>query len=298
MRGADDMELKTAPGSKKTPKLFQKNITKLSDYGVGMLILIPPVLIVVIVFLVPFISSFISSFQRDGVFSLENYNVIRKLYVGDILYTIGISVGSLLLILLITVIVGGFLRIKNNHFVEFLFKVPLFVPFVVVGHAMRVFLAPKGILNLLLSQVGLVDISNPPGYAFGSSGIIIALTWKNMALALLLVMGAFRSVDESYLEAARNFGASTVKQIKDILLPMSLSSIGVSSILIFTSIMASFSIPVMIGSGEGPQMLMIDVYYRIVYQNDLGVANALGVVSYLAASFAAYYYLKKVLKND
>jgi ABC-type sugar transport system permease subunit len=61
--------------------------------------------------------------------------------------------------------------------------------------------------------------------------------------------------------------------------------------------LASFSIPMMIGQGEGPQMVMIDVYYRIVQHNDYGVANALGVVSYLTASGAAIYYLTSVTKK-
>ncbi len=61
----------------------------------------------------------------------------------------------------------------------------------------------------------------------------------------------------------------------------------------FTSMMASFSIPLMMGSGGGLQMVMIDVYYQITYQ-DMGVANTLGVISYLLASGAALYYLKTI----
>jgi len=68
-------------------------------------------------------------------------------------------------------------------------------------------------------------------------------------------------------------------------------------VLIFTSMLASFSIPMMIGTGKGAQMLMIDVYYRIVYQQDYGVANALGVVSYITAMGAAIYYLRSVTKR-
>lgn len=118
-----------------------------------------------------------------------------------------------------------------------------------------------------------------------------------MALAILLTLGAFESVGDTFLEAARNFGAGWFRQVKDVLLPMSVTSIAVAAVLIFTSMLASFSIPMMIGGGEGPQMVMIDVYYRIKQQNDLGVANALGVVSYLCASGAAIYYLRSVTKK-
>ena len=102
------------------------------------------------------------------------------------------------------------------------------------------------------------------------------------------------TAERTYLEAARNFGASTFRQIKDILLPMSMASLAVASAFMFTSMLASFSVPLMIGSGEPPQMVMIDVFYRINYQMDYGTANALGVVSYLLAMGVAGYYLRTI----
>jgi len=121
---------------------------------------------------------------------------------------------------------------------------------------------------------------------------------EESSLAVLLVLGAYRSVDETFLEAARNFGASTFRQIKDILLPMSRASLAVAGAFMFTSMLASFSVPLMIGSGEPPQMVMIDVYYRINYQGDYGTANALGVVSYLMAMGVAGYYLRTITQKE
>ena len=76
---------------------------------------------------------------------------------------------------------------------EFLLKVPLFVPFVVVGHALRVALEPVR--------------ARPSRRSW--AGIALALAWKHLGLAALLLLGAFRGIDESYLEAARQLGAST-----------------------------------------------------------------------------------------
>jgi len=167
-------------------------------------------------------------------------------------------------------------------------------PFVVVGHGMRVLLAPRGTLNSALAQVGMVDLSDPSSIAFTWIGIVISLAWKNLALAVLLVLGAYRAVDEAFLEMARNMGASTFRQIRDILVPMSTPSLVVASAFMFTSMLASFSIPLMIGGGEPPHMLMVDVFYRINYQDDLGTANALGMVSYLFAMGVAGYYLRAI----
>ena len=259
-----------------------------------LVIALPPLAIVIWLFFIPFLSSAHLSLVREGQWSLRNYYLVWRLYRYDILYTLWIAFFSLVAVLVVAVFLCGYLRIHANRPVEFLFKIPLFIPFVVVGHAMRVLLAPRGTLNALLSQVGLINISDPPSIAFGWMGIAVSLIWKNLALVVLLVLGAYRSVDETFLEAARNFGASTFRQIKDILLPMSATSLAVASAFMFTSMLASFSIPMMIGSGEPPQMMMIDVYYRINYQGDYGTANALGVISYLLAMGVAGYYLRTI----
>jgi ABC-type Fe3+ transport system permease subunit len=262
-----------------------------------LIVALPPLAIVLWLFFLPFVSSAHLSLLREGEWSLRNYWLVWRLYRYDILYTLWIALFSLAVVLGIAIFLCGYLRIHANRPVEFLFKIPLFIPFVVVGHAMRVLLAPRGTLNALLSQVGLVNMSDPPSVAFGWIGISVSLIWKNLALAVLLVLGAYRSVDETFLEAARNFGASAFQQIKDILLPMSRASLAVASAFMFTSMLASFSVPLMIGSGEPPQMVMIDVFYRINYQQDYGTANALGVVSYLLAMAVAGYYLRSITKR-
>ncbi len=265
-----------------------------SDRLLSLALAAPPLAIIVWLFFIPFLSSAHLSFLREGEWSLRNYYLVWRLYKYDVLYTLWISLVSLLLVIGIAVLLCGYLRIVGHRPVEFLFKIPLFVPFVVVGHGMRVLLAPRGTLNSALAQFGVVDLADPPSIAFSGAGIVVSLVWKNLALAVLLVLGAYRAVDESFLEAARNVGASPFRQIKDILVPMAAPSLVVASAFMFTSMLASFSIPLMIGAGEPPQMLMVDVFYRINYQNDLGTANALGMVSYLLAMGVAGYYLRTI----
>lgn len=261
----------------------------------GGTFIVPSVLLVGVVFVAPFFVLIGQSFTKDGRLSLEGFVKAFHFYGYDILYTIVLSGCALLITLLLTIAIGAYLRLKEDRVLEFLFKIPLFIPFVVVGHAMRVFLAPHGILNSLLGLAGLVQLDRPPSIAYSPLGIVIALVWKNMALALLLIMAPFKIIPDSYLQAAQNLGASYLRQVKDVLLPMSFHSIAVSAVLIFTSMMTSFSIPAMMGNGNGPQMLMVDLYYRLTYQNDLATANALGLISFLLSLGGAYYYLKKVL---
>jgi len=177
-----------------------------------LIVALPPLAIVLWLFFLPFLSSAHLSLLREGEWSLRNYWLVWRLYRYDILYTLWIALVSLVVVLATAIFLCGYLRIHANRPVEFLFKIPLFIPFVVVGHAMRVLLAPRGTLNAVLGQIGLVSMSDPPSIAFGWIGIAVSLIWKNLALAVLLVLGAYRSVDETFLEAARNFGASAFQR--------------------------------------------------------------------------------------
>jgi ABC-type Fe3+ transport system permease subunit len=276
----------------------RRRIEKILYPVLGALIVLPPVILICVEYVYPFILSFISSIHYRDEISIGNYLYAFRVYGTDILFTIYVSLLSLICVMVIAVFLGGILTIKSSRIIEFLFKIPLFIPFVVVGHAMRTFLAPKGLLNSLISQIGLVDLENPPNFIYGAVGIVISLTWKQMALALLLVMSAFRSVDQSYLEAARNFGASTYKQITDFLIPLSKGSLGVAAILIVTSFLQNFSVVMMMGNSGGAKHIMIDIYHIINYLQDMPLANALGVISYLLALGAAVIYLQEGLKKD
>lgn len=255
---------------------------------------VPATAIIVVGFGFPLIQSFVASFVRDGQVSLANYALVYRLYRQDVAYTFLVAAAGLVLTFGVGIPLSGYLRISYFRAAEFLLKVPLFVPFVVVGHAMRIFLAPQGTLVTALHALGLVPADASFGLGQGWFGLAVALAWKHLALVVLLLMGAFRGVDEAYLEAARGFGAGTARQIWAILVPMAVPSIGLAAVLALTSMLASFSIPLMMTRGSGPQMLMIDLYYRYGQHGDFGVASAIGVVSYLLAAGAAYYYLRAV----
>ncbi|NEW04861.1 sugar ABC transporter permease [Paenibacillus sp. SYP-B3998] len=264
--------------------------------GVGLAA--PAIAVVALLFVYPFILSFISSLRsQDEVWTFGNYTEAFSLYGGDLLFTLWVCLVSLALLILLTAMIGGFLRLTAHPVLEFIFKIPLFVPFVVVGHAMRVFLAPHGTLNSAIAVTGWFNPDSLPSFAFTTFGLIAALVWKNLGLALLLVLGGFRSVNENMLEAARGMGAGKFKLIWHFLVPMNKGSIGVMAILTFTSMLGCFSIPAMLGNPGGRQMLMMDLYHQTVFQHNYGLANAIGVITYMASLGAAIYYLKGLSKK-
>lgn len=248
-----------------------------AERGLWAALCLPALLVLGLVFVWPLATSVVASFTRDGAWTLANYRTVWRLYTRDVLYTVGVAAAGTALTFAAAVPVCGWLRVRAFAPVEFLLKVPLFVPFVVAGHALRVFLTPYA-----------------PGLAGSWTGIAVALAWKHLGLAALLLLGAFRAVDESQLEAARQLGAGTARLTRDILAPVAAPAMAVTGVLVFSSMLASFSIPLMMGRGSGPQMLMIDVYYRFGQHGDFETAAALGVVSYVLALGAALVYARRL----
>jgi putative spermidine/putrescine transport system permease protein len=262
---------------------------------IGFLLMAPALGLLAILYLYPLVSSFIMSFISDAGIGFENYQKAISLYTVDILYTVIIAVLSLVIIFLLSVTLAGFLRFYNWPFLNFLYRLPLFIPFLIVGHSMRVFLAPHGIMNLVLTK--MTGIPELPGLAFSWAGLVISFVWKQFPLATLLILGAFQSIDGSIMESALNLGTPRFKVIKDILLPVAKPSVLVAMILTFVSTMGCLTIPLLIGPSK-PLMLPADMSFRVTYFNDWGVANALGVISYLIVMFFAFYYLQYMVKGD
>lgn len=68
-------------------------------------------------------------------------------------------------------------------------------------------------------------------------------------------------------------------------------------VLAFVTMLSVLSVPIMI-SGGSPTMITADMAFRVNSYSDYGVANALGVISYLIAGAVAWLYLRRTVKGD
>ena len=156
-------------------------------------------------------------------------------------------------------------------------------------------MAPHGILNIILSRI--TGIPELPGLAFSWFGLVLSFVWKQFPLATLLILGAFQSVEDSFIEASLNLGSNKIRAIWEIILPICRPTVLVAMVLTFVSTIGCLTIPLLIGPSK-PVMLPIDMSFRITYMNDWGVANALGVISYLIVIVLSFYYLSYMVKKE
>jgi putative spermidine/putrescine transport system permease protein len=173
---------------------------------------------------------------------------------------------------------------------RWLYRWPLFIPFIVAAQCMRTFLAKNGLMNNSLVALGILDPAQTQSF-LDWRGIILTFVWKQTPFVALLLAGAIAALDSATIEAARNLGASRLRALIEIAIPQVARTLMVGLVLSFVTMLSVLSVPLMV-AGSQPTMLTVDMAFRINAYGDYPVANALGVISYLMTAIAAWLYLR------
>ncbi|HJS31141.1 MAG TPA: ABC transporter permease subunit [Alphaproteobacteria bacterium] len=268
--------------------------------GLSLLLVTPALVVVLALFVYPLGYSLISAFaDKSGAATLDNFAKAFELYTRDVIFTFIIIAVSTTLIGACSIAIGGYLTLGENRaaiaMLAWLYRWPLFVPFIVAAQCMRTFLAKNGLMNNTLVSLGLVDIGSTQSF-LDWRGIIITFVWKQLPFVTLMVAGAMAALDRGTIDAARNLGASRLRILVEIVVPQVRGTLLVGLILSFVTMMSVLSVPIMV-SGGSPTMLTVDMAYRINAFGDYGVANALGFISYVMTGLAAWVYLRQGVRE-
>ena len=278
----------------------KKQIRREFKFPPYLILLFPALTFMLLMYAYPFITSFTRSLiGPDGSITFANYVKTWDLYLKDIVFTFGVTVFSTAITGALAVLLAVYLRFRRGlipTILSGLYKIPIFIPFVVVAQMMNSFLAPHGLLNIALAKLGLINIDQPL-QLFNFSGLSFGFIWKMVPFSVLIIHGGFQMIDDSYIEAARSAGARLFKIITRILIPMSKSSIMVALVLVYSQIVGTFTLPYMLIGGKSPTTITVDIAHRVNYFRDFGVANSLGVFSYFLVFFTAIYYLRSSVKK-
>jgi putative spermidine/putrescine transport system permease protein len=259
--------------------------------------LVAPALAVIATFFVlPLVMSAVLAFRgKDGGFTLEHFAKSWDLYRTDLMFTVGIVLLSTVLIGLVSVVIAGYLTLGENPravaMLRWLYRWPLFIPFIVTGQVMRTFLAKNGMLNHVLIGSGLIEPLAAQSM-LDWRGIVVAFVWKQAPFVTLLLAGAMAALETQHIEAARNLGAPRWRVLLEIVLPQVRGTLLVGLVLSFVTMLSVLSVPLMINPNS-PTMMTVDVAYRINTHGDYAVANALCLISLVVAAFGAWFYLQQ-----
>ena len=272
----------------------------IADRWVGLALLAPALAVIVVFFVAPLAMSAVVAFRRkDGGLTLEHFAKSFDLYTTDLLFTLAIVLASTVLIGLVAIAIAGYLTLGENPravaILRWLYRWPLFIPFVVAGQVMRTFLAKNGMLNHVLIGTGLIEPLSAQSL-LDWRGIVVAFVWKQAPFVTLLLAGAMASIETQHIEAARNLGARRLRVLIDIILPQVRGTLLVGLVLSFVTMLSVLSVPLMINPNS-PTMITVDVAYRINTFGDYAVANALCLLSLILAAGGAWFYLHHAVEK-
>ena len=281
------------------PRVEARRAARTRRYA-GLALIAPALTVVGLFFVLPLVLSAVGAFQApDGSFTLAAFDKSLDLYSKDLLFTVGIVALSTVLIAVVAIAIGGYLTLGENPravaILRWLYRWPLFIPFVVAGQVMRTFLAKNGLLNHVLIGTGLIEPLQAQS-VLDWRGIVIAFVWKQAPCVTLLLAGAMASLDRTHVEAARNLGAGRLRVLIEIVLPQVRGTLLVGLVLSFVTMLSVLSVPLMINPNS-PTMVTVDVAYRISTMADYAVANALCLLSLLLAAVGAAFYLRHAVRK-
>ena len=126
----------------------------------GLFLVLPALAVIVLLFIVPLAASVIGAFEVTGAHGLGNFFKAFELYRNDVIFTVLIVSLSTVLIGLFSIAIGGYLTLGENPravaILRWLYRWPMFIPFIVVGQILRTFLAKNGLMNNL--QIGRAHV--------------------------------------------------------------------------------------------------------------------------------------------
>src|SRR5918912_1043881 len=266
----------------------------------ALLLVAPALALVAALFLYPLGFSLVAAFTAAGEPTLQHFQKTFELYFGDVRFTVFIVLLSTLLIALLSIAIAGLLTLGETPWLvaglRWLYRWPLFIPFIVAAQCMRTFLAKNGLMNNSLVALGLLEPLQTTSF-LDWRGIVITFVWKQVPFVTLMLAGAMASLDRATIEAGRNLGASRLRVLIEIVLPQVAQTLLVGLVLSFVTMLSVLSVPMMV-AGSQPTMLTVDMAFRINAYGDYATANALGVVSYAISAVAAWIYLRHQIRRE
>lgn len=262
----------------------------------AVLYLLPAILILLFFFLWPIILSFFYS-MTDMTLSgtkAQNYNFVgfrnfTRLFTDPLFRT---SFLNTLIFLICSAIIGQmglgflialFMKQKKKVFRSFVGMVVLvgwIMPEVVVSFCWLSFFAKDGTLNVLLGHLGILEEPLSWLYSFPMASVIIANIWHGTAFSMMQFQAALDDIPAEVEESAELDGATGLKKIIYIILPLIKNTIMTNMSLMTLKTLSVFGlIYAMTGGGPGTKTTTLSIYmYKQAfgsYQMGYGTAIAL-----------------------
>ncbi|MTJ08405.1 ABC transporter permease [Anabaena sp. UHCC 0204] len=246
----------------------------LAPSGIWLLILLVlPTLIILLLSLVPNI--------RPGDLvnpsGFDNYiRIFEPLYLKVIFNSLFLAFGTTVITLILGFPVAYWIaQMVSPRWQNLLllgFVLPLWTSSLLRSYAWVTILRPTGLLNSLLTSIGLpaLDILN------SYPAVLIGMSYSLLPYMVLILYASLEKLDQQLLEAAADLGANPMQTFWKVTVPQVLPGIGAGSLLVFITGLGDFIDPELLGGASSMTAA------RLVYNQFLGATQNWGFGSALS----------------
>jgi len=241
----------------------------------------PTILLVLVAMAVPVAWLFGLSFLADdGSFSLVHYRrmIEQPSYARIFVATFNVSLLTTAMCIVLGYPLAYVLsqlprRAANLCLIAVM--LPFWTSLLVRTYAWLVLLQRQGLVNSWGMRLGLWD--EPLALVHNLTGTLIGMVHIMLPFLVLPVLATMRSIDQDYVKAAANLGASPTRAFWSVFFPLSLPGLYAGALIVFIICLGFYVTPAVLGGGK-----VIMVSNQIASDIELffnwGAASSLGVV--------------------
>lgn len=251
--------------------------------GAGALLVLPVLAIIGAGYVLPGLVLFAMSLgivpaRPDfAVTTLESYGRL----LGDVYYAriLGYTLLLGLIVATITAVLAfpaGYYLARAEHRLAPIFAVLTFAPLAVGMNMLTlgwmIILGRNGLINATLADLGVT--SEPLDLLYGWTAVIVGMVHVTFTFMVLPIEAVVRQIDPSVEKAAQILGASRLRVMLEIVLPLSLQGIAAGFLIVFLQVCGAFVLPLLLG-GQSFTVVPVAIWEQMTVLSDRPFAAAL-----------------------
>ena len=271
----------------------RRNPLKRGEARFGFMMIGLAVLFVAVFTAIPIVASLVLSFTSWDVISppefigLKNYQEL--LSDGPVLKSFGVTIGMAVAIVVLQLTVGLTLAVLVNQrkvvWLRTVFRTAFYLPLLASTAAVAIFMGylfdyQFGLVNYYLGQIGIPAVPwlNSP---FGAATTIVLITvWQQAGFTFVLFVAALMAVPTDVLEAAQIDGASALRTLLRIKIPLISPTILFAAVVALINAMQLFDQPYIMtkgGPGTATTTVTISMYQKGFQNLEFGYGSAIAI---------------------
>lgn len=172
-----------------------------------------------------------------------------------------------------------------RRWIIFLLIIPFFTSYLVRAYAWQVILAEQGVINAMLSYIGV----GPFTMLNTKFGTLVGYMTLSLPLVVILQTFSLASIDRNLVEAAHNLGCGRMRTVFTVILPLAKVGLIIGAVFCFILSFGDFVSPYYLGGSKPPTLsiLIIDTTKSGQQWPRAAVVAVTMIVTLMVVAFAA-----------